>query len=48
MEDEHDEQDDKVFIYGQGQANEDRVENNAEFQYRDTDKLGVCRVGTRV
>ena len=39
MEDEHDEQYDKVLVHGQGQANEDGMENDTKFQDRDADYL---------
>ena len=45
MEDNHDEQDDKVLVDGQGQADENRMENDAEFQDCDADELGRRRVG---
>ena len=48
MEDKHDEQDNKVLVHGQSQANEDGVENNAELQNRNADELAVSRVGTGV
>ena len=47
MEDEDDKQNNKVLIHGQGQANEDGVKNDAEFQYRNADELsgGGIRTG---
>jgi len=42
VEDKHDEQDNKLLVHGQGQADENRVENNAEFQDRNADELSVC------
>lgn len=44
MEDEHDEQDNKVLVHGQGQSNEDRMENDAKFQDRNADDLGRSRI----
>lgn len=44
MEDKHDEQDDKLLVHGQGQADENRVENNAELQDSNADELSVCRI----
>ena len=45
MEDNHDEQDDKVLVDGQGQADENGVENDAELEDCDADELGRRRVG---
>ena len=44
MEDEHDEQYDKVLVHSQGQANEDGMENDTKFQDRDADHLSEGRV----
>ena len=48
MEDEHDEQDYKVLVHGQSQANKNGVENNAELQDRNADELAISRIGTGV
>ena len=45
MEDNHDEQDDKVLVHGQGQADENGVENDAKFQDGDADNLSKGRIG---
>ena len=46
MEDEHDEQYNKVFAHSQGQANEDGMENDTKFQDRNADYLSEGRVGS--
>lgn len=48
MEDEHNEQDNKVLVHGQGQANKNRVENNTKFQDGNTDYLSGDRIGTGI
>ena len=45
MEDNHDKQDDKVLVDGQGQADENGVENDTKLEDCDTDELGRRRVG---
>ena len=40
MENQHNEQDYKVLVHGQGQSNENGMEDNAKFQDGDADYLG--------
>jgi hypothetical protein len=45
VEDNHDKQDDKVLVDGQGQADENGVENDAELEDCDADELGMAESG---
>ena len=48
MKDKHNEQDNEVLVHGKGEAYENRMENNAEFQDRDADYLSGGGVGAGI